>query len=205
MEEYKSNSHKSKENNLTEPKRKATKAITGTAKTKKKSEISKFADVFLAEDISSVKSYILMDVLVPAIKDGIVDIVKNGIDALMYGSDGAPSSKKSISSKISYTPYYKMASASTQSKEHLALRPKTAYEYDEVVLSSRGEAEMLLKSMDEAVREYGMVSIGDYYDMAGVTSEYTTNRYGWTDLREATISRNRDGYMIKLPKPTPLT
>lgn len=194
MEEFPSNSHESKKKEI--------KPVVAGAKTKKKSDINKIAEVFIAEDIDSVKSYIFMDVLVPAIKKAISDIVTNGIDMILYGGNGKPSTKSPVSSKISYTPYYKMSS--NPQKERPTSRPKTAYEYDDIILSNRGEAEMLLKSMDENIQSYGMVSIGDYYDMAGVTSEYTTNKYGWTDLRTAEVVRTRDGYMIKLPKPAPL-
>lgn len=196
MEEFPSNANVDKE-------RKVKKVINGTAEIKKKSEVSKIADVFLAEDISSVKSYLVRDVIVPAIRDGIVDIVKNGIDALMYGSSGSPSSKKSTSSKISYTPYYKMSSSNSQKENH-ETRPKKVYEYDDVTLGSKGDAEWLLKSMDEIIQEFGSVSIADYYDLADVSSEHTTNKYGWTDLREAYVDRYRGRYFIRLPKPSPL-
>lgn len=197
MENFPSNSHESKEKRIIKP-------VVSGAKTKKKSEISKFADVFLAEDVNSVKTYIVMDVLVPAIKKAISDIVTNGIDMILYGGNGNPSTKKSISSKVSYTPYYKYNQQSNHASERPVSRPKAAYEYDDVLFDSRGEAEKLLMAMDEAIKEYGMVSVGDYYDMAGVTSQYTTHKYGWTDLREAQVIRIREGYIIKLPKPAPL-
>lgn len=54
----------------------------------KKSEMQKFADVFISEDVNNVKSYIVMDVLVPAIKKAISDIVTNGIDMILYGETG---------------------------------------------------------------------------------------------------------------------
>ena len=73
MEEYKPNSHKSKEEqkNLV-PEKRVEKVISGTVKSKKKSEMQKFADVFISEDVNNVKSYIVMDVLVPAIKKAIL-------------------------------------------------------------------------------------------------------------------------------------
>lgn len=197
MENFPSNSHESKEKRIVKP------VVTG-AKTKKKSEISKVADVFLAEDINSVKSYIIMDVLVPAVKKAISDIVTNGIDMILYGGNGNPSTKKSIASKVSYTPYYKYNQQTNQTNDRPVSRPKAAYEYDDVVFDSRGEAEKLLLAMDHAIQEYGMVSVGDYYDLAGITSQYTTHKYGWTDLRGAEVVRIREGYIIKLPKPTPL-
>lgn len=78
MEEYKPNSHKSKEEQKDlVPEKRVEKVISGTVKPKKKSEMQKFADVFISEDVNNVKSYIVMDVLVPAIKKAISDIVTN--------------------------------------------------------------------------------------------------------------------------------
>lgn len=199
MTEFPSNSHESKQ----QQKPKVEKVITGVATTKKKSEATKFAEVFIAEDISNVKNYVIVDVLIPAIKKAINDIVSNGIEMILYGENGSPSaSKKSISSKISYTPYYKMSSGSQ--KEISAPKPKSVYEYDTIILDNRADAERLLMGMDEHIRAYGMISIADYYDMAEVSSEHTTNKYGWTDLREAKVVRIREGYTIKLPRPYPL-
>ena len=90
MEEYKPNSHKSKEEQKDlVPEKRVEKVISGTVKPKKKSEMQKFADVFISEDVNNVKSYIVMDVLVPAIKKAISDIVTNGIDMILYGEAGS--------------------------------------------------------------------------------------------------------------------
>ncbi len=84
MEEYKPNSHRSKEERKESiPEKHVEKVISGTVKPKKKSEMQKFADVFISEDVNNVKSYIVMDVLVPAIKKAISDIVTNGIDMIL--------------------------------------------------------------------------------------------------------------------------
>ena len=68
--DYKANSRKSKEDmraNSSE-RRKVEKVVSGNVRTRKKGEINRFKDVFIAEDISNVKSYIVMDVLIPAAK-----------------------------------------------------------------------------------------------------------------------------------------
>lgn len=106
MEEYKPNSHRSKEERKESiPEKHVEKVISGTVKPKKKSEMQKFADVFISEDVNNVKSYIVMDVLVPAIKKAISDIVTNGIDMILYGEAGK-SKKNSTASKVSYQKYY---------------------------------------------------------------------------------------------------
>ena len=74
MPEYPNNSHSAREN----PEKKMGKVVTGTAKTRKKSDAKKLANTFLPDDVTSVKSYILMDVIVPGIKNAIADVVKIG-------------------------------------------------------------------------------------------------------------------------------
>lgn len=203
MTEYASNSHKSKELQKEQvPEKKIEKVVSGNVKTKKKSEIRKFTDVFVSEDMDSVKSYIFMDVLVPAVKKAISDIVTNGIDMLLYGeSGGRNNTKKNAASRVSYRSYY---DSQNDRRERPATRTMAGYEYDDIVLDNRGEAESVLDRMDEILATYGMVSVADFYDLMGITSKYTDNKYGWTNISNAHIVRTRDGYMIKMPKALPL-
>lgn len=201
MEEYKPNSHKFKKDQKgAVPEKKVEKVISGTVKSKKKSEIQKFTDVFISEDINNVKSYILLEVLVPAIKKAISDIVTNGIDMILYGGTGRTKSN-STASKISYRSYYDGVNGR---RDYSASRIKTGYNYDDIILDNRGEAEDVLSRMDELISTYGLVSVADLYDLVGVTGNYTDNKYGWTDIRSASVIRVRDGYMLKLPKALPL-
>lgn len=206
MNQYPSNSRKSKEEQQeTVPEKKIEKVISGTAKTKKKSEIQKFTDVFVSEDMNSVKSYIVMDVLVPAVKKAISDIVTNGIDMILYGESGGNRSKKSKASNVSYRSYYE---SRDDRRDRLSDRGysgrQAGYSFDNIILDNRGEAEDVLTRMDELIETYNIVSVADFYDLVGVSGNYTDNKYGWTDLRNASIVRTRDGYMIKLPKALPL-
>lgn len=195
-EEYKSNSYKSKEKEMVEDKKKVDKVVRGKVKTKKKSGVTKFTDVFISEDIANVKSYIVGEVLVPAMKKALSDIITNGIDMLLYGESGV-SKRNSRSSKVSYTKYYNDERSPSRSV-------KSNYNYDDIIIDSRGEAEEVLTRMDELIYSYGMVSVADFYDLVGVTSRYTDNNYGWTDVRSARVVHVRDGYIIKLPRAVPL-
>lgn len=200
--DYKPNSHKYKEEtkNPSNDTKKVEKVIKGVAKTKKKNEIQKFADVFISEDATNVKSYIFEDVLIPSIKNAISDIVGNGINMILFGKSGTHKSN-SAASKISYRSYYDRANDRRSVGE---TRTRSGYSYDEIVLDSRGEAEDVLSRMEELISTYGLVSVADLYDMVGITGNYTDNKYGWTDIRIASVVRVRDGYMLKLPKALPL-
>ena len=201
MENYKPNSHKSKEENkaLPDEREKFEKVIKGTAKTKK-NEMRKLRDVFISEDVKSVKSYILMDVLVPAIKDAIEDIVTNGIRMVLRGETSAR--KSSSASKISYNRIYD--SKINNDRFARDSSPSIRYSYDDIVLESRGEAEDVITRMEEIIEEYGFVRVADLYDLVGITGDYTDNKYGWTSIRSAEPVRVRNGYMLRLPRAVPL-
>lgn len=204
MEEYKPNSHKSKEERqeTQTAEKKVTPVVTGSAKPKKKNEIQKFADVFISEDVSNVKSYILMDVLVPAVKKAISDIVTNGIDMILYGETGR--SKKNSGSKVSYRSYYDSRDDRNRRDTGVA-RARDNFDYDDIIFNSRGDAEAVLTAMEDIIDQFGVVSVGDLFDLADIsTTNYTINKYGWSNLRSAQVIHVRDGYMIKLPRALPL-
>ena len=71
-------------------------------------------------------------------------------------------------------------------------------------METRGEAEEVLIKMDELIATYKVVRVADFYDLVGISSSYTDNNYGWTDIKSATVVHVREGYMIKLPKALPL-
>ena len=71
------------------------------------------------------------------------------------------------------------------------------------VFDTRKEAEEVLDRMDDLIDTYGVVSVADLYDLVGISGNYTDNKYGWTNLRNADVQRVRDGYLLKLPKALP--
>ena len=197
MEDYKANSHRSKEEQKL-PEKKIEPVVKGKV-TKKKNNVRKLTDTFVSEDIQNVKSYVLMDVLVPAIKKAISDIVTNGVDMILYGESGR-STRKTNASTVSYRNYYD----NRRDDRYSSSRTRTGYSYDDVVLETRSEAEDVLTRMDELIDTYGVVSVADMYDLVGISCNYTDNKYGWTNLRNAEPVRVRDGYMLKLPKALPI-
>lgn len=196
MEEYKSNSHRSKQEEIKKEK-KVEKVVKGKA-VKKKNVGRKITDVFVSEDVHNVKNYVLMDVLVPAVKKAISDIVTNGIDMILYGETGR--SKKSSSGNISYRDYY----GKKDDDRRYGTSRRYGYSYDDIILDTRAEAEDVLRAMDGILDTYGVISVADYYDLVGVDCNYTDNRYGWMNIRNASIERVRDGYVIKMPKVSPI-
>lgn len=204
MNEIKPNSHRYKEEQKTEPAEKVIKKIdVGNVKVRKKSGAKKLTDVFISEDAANVKSYIFMDVLVPAIKKAISDIVTDGIDMILYGEARGRDKKRGGSSKVSYVSYNKYSDP-RDDRRYVSSESRGRFDYDELIFESRGQAEAVLNQMFDVIEQYAVVSVLDLYDMVEMTAPHTANKYGWTNLRNAEVMRVRDGYVIKLPKPFPI-
>ena len=200
MDNYPGNSHKSKEDRKTMStgEKQIKKLVSKPAKTKKKGEIRKFAEEFIVDDIKSVKSYVVSDVLITTIKDTIWNIFTNTLDMFLFnGSKDHRKGRKT--SKVSYRDYY-----DSKNDRDRKYEPRDRFDFDDLEFDSRGEADAVLTGMLEVIEDYGVVSVSDMYDMADVTAPYTGNRYGWTSLRNAEVVRVRNAYIIKLPKAKPI-
>lgn len=196
MIDYQPNSHKSKETSKAPTtEKKVQKVVTKPVKTKKNTT-RKFADVFISEDAANVKSYILFDVLVPSIKKAFSEIVKDGVDMILYGKSGAK--KNNSTGYVSYSKYY------GDSKPAPSQSGSSRFFYEDVVFQSRGEAEAVYEQMQDIIETYGFVTVADLYDMVDLTPPYTANKYGWTNLRNSDVVRIRDGWIVKLPKAMPI-
>ena len=180
------------------------KVVKGTAKIKKKSEVSKFTDIFVSEDISNVKSYLFTDVIIPSVKKVVLELFTEGIEMLLYGEvRGGRSKSGSVAGNISYNRYYdprerdRFASDSRTSS-------RTVYNPGSVIVETRGEAEAVLARMDEIIASYGVASVLDLYELVGITGSFTDNKYGWFNIRNAKIVRSGGSYVIEMPKAMPI-
>ncbi len=207
IQNYPPNSHKYKEEQKKiaeqkNEKRVTEKVVTGTVKRKKKGIFDKFMGNIISEEAPSVKSYIFGDVLIPAIKKAISDIVTDGIDIILYG-ESKRGRGRSTADRVSYRNYYDGGYSRPRANDRQAMIVNQ-YSYDDIILPSRGEAEDVLARMDELMDTYGLVRVADLYDLVGITGNYTDNKYGWNNITRAEIVRTRDGFMIKMPRAIPI-
>lgn len=210
MDNYAPNSHRYKEEqkHSSDEKREIKKVAGGKVRTKKKSELSKLSDVFISEDAANVKNYIFFDVLVPAIKNAIIDIATDSVNMIFGGtrrSGGSGSLLGMASRSSSYISYNKYSDRRDNRHSYDDSRSRTRFDYDDIIYETRAQAMDALDTMEDAIDAYGFVTVADMYDMVDLTAPYTGNRYGWYSLRDAEVTRLRGGgYIIKLPKAEPI-
>lgn len=192
MAEYKMKTNASESK---QEEKKVDKIITGTAKTKP-NEVRKFAGLIVSDDASNVGNYVLMDVLIPTFKKAVVDVV----EMILFGEKGG---KRRSDGRTPYRSYYDDRNDRPRKTANMAGR----FDYDDISFDSRGDAELVLDQMRDLVdgdRGFGLVTVADMYDLAGLQAPFTARKYGWFNLRTAEVIRGRDSFYIRLPKAMPI-
>lgn len=186
---------------IQDPKVKPKKVIKGKVSEKKKTFGDKFKETFIGEEVGSVGTYIVEEIIVPAIKHAVIDSVSRGVSMIFgepyrdrrdYGYGG--------STYVSYRGYY--SDRDRKDREKRSREPERIRNLDSFVFETRGDAEEVLSQLVDYIADYGAASVGDFYDLIGHTGgSFTDQNLGWTNLSHADVKRDRDGYILDLPRP----
>jgi hypothetical protein len=205
MKDFPPNSDASK----TEPRgeKKIERVTTSEARRRKKPLRRQFSETFMAGDPRAAMQYVLFDVMLPAAKDMIVDAGSSYIEKLIFGDKRRRGgSTVPQSGPMGYVSYHTKAltQGPPQPPRALSNRARARHDFDEIVLTSRAEAENVIDSLFDIMSQYERVHVADLYALVGFTSAHTDYKWGWLDLAGAGVSRVREGYLLDLPKPQPL-
>lgn len=187
---------------MTEEKKNLKQIAKGEIKEKGLGE--KAAEAFLSEDTRTVKNYILWDVVIPAIKNTLADVVIGGIEMVLFGSSRGPrkSYRGGNRGHVSYENYYDRDSR-YGSNDRVGYRDRDSRgSVDDIILYDRAEVEEVISTMENLVEKYGSASVSDLCSLCGVTSRpFTDNKWGWTDIRDFSFRRSGRGFVLDFAKP----
>lgn len=154
---------------------------------------------FFGGDPKDVAMYTLRDVLLPALKETLLDIICKGSERLIMG-DNTPSNRnfRRHNGRIDqYTSYNSMYDGPSRLNVN---RARSRYDFADILIDSRPKAEDILSRMNDLLDNYGVVRVSDFYNEVGVTGVYTDQNWGWTDLRGSSVRQVRGGWVIEMPQ-----
>lgn len=176
-----------------------------SAKARKKPLGSKIAETFTGDDASTVGEYIIFDVMLPAFKNLLFDVVSEGSRRMLFGATGGGRSVASASrgGQIAYNRISaKGSGVITNNTPHTMSRAaRASHDFRELVFDTRGEAEVILEKLRDAIAEYGNVTVADMYECVDITAEFTDHNWGWvgSDLNQARVKPVSAGYLLDMP------
>lgn len=166
----------------------------------------KFAETFMTEDTKDVKSWLLMDVIIPGVKNTILDILSMMFFGEVDSRRGRGKRRRYDDDRRDYSSYY---GGSSSNRERRGSRRKDNSYYDSddrvdfrnIVLRNRDDAEDLIEEMRRRIKSEGSVSVATLLDLVDVPGRYTDNNWGWDDDRDIGIRRVSSGYLIDVAEP----
>ena len=192
---------------------------------RKKSIWRSVGDRFISEDAEYVGSSILDDILIPALRDLINDILHGAVDMTFGGGGNYRRGSRRKGSYISYNRMYDDRPSSRRRRSRYDEydddyddRPRrrripdcTEYIFDERNFGSSSEAKRaamdLLDDMADRVEEYGEVTVAWFLDQVGedVVGSWNAEDWGWTNLAGVRVrGSSRNGWYLDLPRPKEL-
>lgn len=182
--------------------------LTGGVTQKKKSIGRRMADAFVGPDVIDVKSFLVTDVMIPAVKNIVVDILdgfRDSIELALFGTSRGRTPRQRYGQPgtvMSYSQYWNGQNST---------RPKqTTINYvshkapQDLIFTNNAEAMEVLNNLCDMIDQYGAVSVSELNQMLGLPNSFTDQDWGWTNLSMAGVRAVRGGYLLDLPKTMPI-
>jgi hypothetical protein len=165
----------------------------------------RFLDFVFAESPKVLVKRVVENTLVPRAKAGVEEALQSFIHGMFWGQGSAPMSsvvKGTVlrGGGVNYQSISSQPSALTMARE--ANTSRSTGNYEDLVCPTQEIAERLLTQLYEVFNQYRVVAVGDLYEMASIPVSPSDNAYGWLSLDGARITKERDGYVLALPRPT---
>lgn len=175
--------------------------VSGTVVRRKQGLLHKLFGNFIAEDADTVMNYVFMDVLLPAAKNAFSDAISQGIERMLFGEQRS----RATPTRTGYTNYaQRFTQPKVADRQPMSRQARASHNFSDIILETRVDAEEVLDLLRNLITTYGSANVNEFYDLVGITGEFTDDKYGWDDLRSAYIKPVRGGYMFNLPRPQPL-
>jgi hypothetical protein len=204
MQDYQGNSDKEKKEAKELPEKNLDKVVTGTVSMKPKTLTTRFKSIFLGGDFTTAAQYVASEVLLPALRNLVVDAVSKGTDRVIYGDSNLrrrpPTNysprirydnpiNRGMTSQRAYLPDQRPAGWAGQSR-------KT---FEDVIVASKADADGVVERLTDIVDIYEVVSVADLSELLGLPSTHIDNKWGWTQLAALEVRQVREGWRISFP------
>lgn len=183
--------------------KKVEKVVTGPVKEQKPSLGERMKDIFFSGDFGGAARYVATEVLLPAMRNLIVDTVSTAVERAVYGEtrrrprsaneprgryryDTAPGNRPP--DRRGYVPDQPLPATN---RHHAGV--------NDILLVSREEAEMVIERMSDIISQYDVVSVADLKELCGLPNHYVDNTWGWHSVAQAVVRQTRDGYLLIMP------
>lgn len=193
------------------PEKNVEKVVVGEVVTRKKPLGRKFKETFFGGDFKTALRYVGAEVLLPAFRNLIYDTISEGGKRIIYGESMRSSRNRypDPRPRVTYNQPVFRGPRDDRTRAYLPDQPphvvrQGRHEVNELIMTTREEAEKVLEMLIEIIDTYQVASVGDLYDLVGFPTTYVDQKWGWSYLNNVEIRQIREGYLLDLPPVEPI-
>lgn len=175
---------------------------------------SRFATTFGGDNLKTVGKSVFMEVLLPGARDMAFDMVKEFAHKALYGDTGRRTSigqqvVNGAASRIRTTNYSTMSQSPLVGSQSVGIttlgaQEKARFDFSNLVFPDKAMAMEVIERMNDAITEFNIVTVADFYDFIGQTGNgFTDQKHGWNSqaFQGAELRSVRGGFVLNLPTP----
>ena len=186
------------------------KVVEGVVVQRKRGWLRRVQDTMTGDDAQTVGAYVLYEVAIPAFRDLIFDIIRNGAERSLYGEIRPSRGSGRGLGRNNVINYGSMSRSRLDDREsrsdrrEISTRARRNHDFGEIIITDRGEAEEVIDRLVDLIDRFGVATVSDLLDLVGGTGDYSNEKWGWYNLASARAIRTRDGYLLDLPRTEPI-
>lgn len=210
MQDFPANSAKAKARSenprLSDQPEKIERVTSADAIQRKRGLGRQFKETFIAGSGRMAFDYMVLEVVIPAIQDTLIEAIQGGFERLIRGESRTRRARaSSIYSDNPPRVDYSRMSSTPYTGRTLSRQSRARHDFGGIVIQSRQEAEDVIDRMFDVLSRYGSVTVATLYELTGIQASHTDEKWGWTSLQGARPARQRNGgWLLDLPDPEPL-
>lgn len=179
--------------------------VVATGVVKEKTFKQKVRDAFISDEVHDIKTYVVFDVIIPAVKETVRNLFVNSIDMALFGKvrSTTKTEQRGGSTYIAYDRLYQSRGGNdVQPRQQKGGAPLRVTELDRVVFKDKADAIDVLSYMMDNIEEFHVASVADFVTAADLPVSPIHHKFGWYDLSGASVEELSDGsgYYIRLPR-----
>jgi hypothetical protein len=180
------------------------KIVEGKVVSRKQPIWKRFTRSMVADDVGNVGEYILTDVVIPATKNLIMDMVAQSIERVLFGTSRGRIRRSPLGMSLRDQVNYSGRYSGESTRRPMTREARARHDFNEIVLENRAEAIEVVEGLVDRIARYGSVTVAELYDFVGTTGSFADQRWGWNDLSTADVRQVPGGFLLDLPAPEPI-
>lgn len=133
--------------------------------------------------------------------DQLAEIGKNSLKQIIFGEDAQSTPITTNSTRQNYGKYWVRSLNSNPISKPQSMYNRDIYDYETLEFDTKASAEYVLNKLRYYISMKGYVTVGQYYQFAGLPYSNVDTRWGWCNLNGVVIQQNiMRKWILVMPK-----